>query len=205
MISDLAALGELPEEEIVALTAQLIFAGHSTAVRHIVLGVLRLLRHPEQYTALGADPSLVPGAVEEMLRMSVPSDHGLVRYAHTDLTVDRVTIATSDAVLLFHRVANRDPAAFPDLDRFDTTRRPDHPSLAFGYATRLCVGAQLARAQLQSILTRLPHRFPALHLAVAPDTLRPTPSRITGGLEELPVTWRSGPTPQWRGAPLRTL
>ncbi|MER6911107.1 cytochrome P450 [Streptomyces sp. NPDC000594] len=208
ILSDLAAMDGMSEREIVELAALLMFAGHDTAVTRIDYGTLLLLRHPGQYAALCADPSpaRVDGAVAEMLRMSVPSDQGLLRYAHADIGIAGVTIRAGDAVLVFHGVANRDPAVFPDPDRFDIDRfgsgrfgsgrfeidragQGARQSLAFGAAGHLCVGAPLARAQLRSFFGQLARRLPTLRLAVPYEELRMTPNLVTGGLAALPVSW----------------
>lgn len=97
-------------------------------------------------------------------------------------------IRTGDAVLVTNVGANRDPAAFPDPDRFDITRTPN-PHLSFGHGPRFCIGAGLARVGLQAVFTALPQRFPTLELAVPLDQLQVRGDLLTGGLTALPVRW----------------
>ncbi|MFE7134037.1 cytochrome P450 [Streptomyces sp. NPDC057638] len=190
LISDLAAITGLPDAAIVSLTGQLVFAGHDTAASRIDYGAIFLMREREQRAALGADPALLTGAVEEVLRMSVPSDHGMVRYAHTDIeTSAGVTIHEGEAVLLFHGVANRDPSVFTEPERFLIDRPAGVPHLGLGYGIHYCLGAPLARLELRAALGGLFGRFPELSLAVPLEDLKPREHHLTGGLTALPVTW----------------
>lgn len=191
VISDLVAAQQrwhYGDDHIAALAAMLLFAGHETTVSRIDVGTLLLLAHPTQAAALRADPALVGSAVEEILRMAAPASGGLPRYAHADIDIAGVTIRAGDAVLLTASVANRDPAAFPEPDRFDITRDPN-PHLAFGHGPRYCIGASLARVELQAVFSALPTRFPTLRLAVPVDQLHLRTDLLTGGLTSLPVTW----------------
>ena len=192
VISDLLATGPaegMTDGDIAELAAGLLFAGHETTMGRIDLGTVLLLTHPDQAAALRSDPGLVVTAVEEILRYAVPSQLGLVaRYAHTDLTVAGVDIRAGEAVLFSLTAANRDPAAFEDPDRFDIARTPN-PHLGFAYGPHFCLGASLARVELQSVFATLPGRFPGLALAVPPDALRVRDRSLTGGLDALPVTW----------------
>jgi pentalenolactone synthase len=152
--------------------------------------VLLLLSNPEQWQALLDDPSLVPGAVEETLRMSMPNPHngGMPRYAVTDFEIDGVTIRTGDFVMLNIIAANHDEAAFAGPGRVDVTR-DTAVSLTFGHGAHYCVGAALARMQLQVVLTQLVARFPTIRLAVGVEELRLRHDTLIGGLVRLPVTW----------------
>jgi len=141
-----------------------------------------------QRDALRHDPALVAGAVEEILRVAAPGGGGLPRYAQDDIDIAGVTIRSGDAVLLSSVVANRDPAAFPDPDRFDIIRTPN-PHLSFGHGPRFCIGASLARVELHAVFTALLHRFPTLELAVPLDQLQLRGDLLTGGLTALPVRW----------------
>ncbi|HUQ58828.1 cytochrome P450 [Lentzea sp.] len=189
-ISRICATGGITDDEVLGLTALLLFGGYETTVARIGTCVLLLLADPEQWQALVDDPGLVPGAVEETLRRSMPNPHngGMPRYAVTDFEVGGVTIRTGDFVLLNVIAANHDEAAFPDPDRVDVTRDTAN-SLAFGYGAYDCAGAALARTQLQVVLTQLVTRFPSLRLAVGVEELRLRHDTLIGGLVELPVTW----------------
>jgi cytochrome P450 len=191
VLSDLATVDDpgLDEKRRVELAAGLLFAGHETTVSLIDYGTVLLFTHPDQLDALRRDPGLAARAVEEMLRVAAPSDHGLVRYAHADIEVGEVTIKAGDAVVLATAAANRDETIFPDPDRFDISREPTDVHVGFGYGSHFCLGASLARVELQTVFGTLFQRFPTLQLAVPADQLRPPVDRLTGGFEELPVTW----------------
>jgi pentalenolactone synthase len=190
VISRLCATEGLSDNEVVGLSALLLFGGYETTVARIGTGALLLLANPEQWQTVLDDPNLIPGAVEEILRMSMPNPHngGMPRYARTDLEVDGTTIRAGDLVLLNIIAANHDRTIFTDPDRFDVTRRTAG-SLTFGHGMHYCVGASLARMQLQVALARLIARFPTMRLAVDVEELRLRHDTLTGGLVELPVTW----------------
>jgi cytochrome P450 len=177
------------------LSAGLLFAGHETTVAAIDRGVTLLLTHPAQAEALRHDPALIEPAVEEILRSWLPmrtsgaeQTVGLPRYANTDFAFDGVAIRTGELVMLGLRGANLDERLFPQPDRFDV-HRDRNPHLTFGHGPRFCVGAPLARIELQSLFPALLNRFPTLRLAVPVESLRGRDELLTGGLVELPVTW----------------
>lgn len=186
LITDLLAAG-LDAEEIIGLGAVL-FAGHDITAARLDFGVLLLLTHPDQRRLLAAEPGLLPRAAEEVLRMAAPVDHALPRYAHTDLRVGTVTIRAGEAILLAAPVANRDPRVFPEPDRFDITREAN-PHLSFGHGSGFCLGAGLARVELEVAFGSLLRRMPGLRLAVPLDQLRLRTTHALGGLPELPVSW----------------
>ncbi|MGH4001404.1 MAG: cytochrome P450 [Pseudonocardiaceae bacterium] len=200
VISDLVAAAaadpELTVDGIAMLSAGLLFAGHETTVTAIDRGVTLLLIHPEQADALRHDPALIEPAVEEILRSWLPMRTsganeqvaGLPRYANTDFTFGGVTIQTGELVMLGLRQANLDEQLFPEPDRFDV-QRARHPHLTFGHGPRFCVGAPLARIELQTLFAALLDRFPTMRLAVPVESLRGRDEVLTGGLVELPVTW----------------
>ncbi len=189
-ISRICATEGIADNEVLGLTALLLFGGYETTVARIGTSVLLLLDEPEQWQALVDDPALIPGAVEETLRRSMPNPHngGMPRYAVTDFEIGGVTIRTGDFVLLNTIAANHDDAVFADPGRVDITR-DTAASLAFGHGAYNCVGAALARMQLQVVLTQLVARFPTLRLAVGVQELRLRHDTLIGGLVELPVTW----------------
>ncbi|SFR03965.1 pentalenolactone synthase [Lentzea waywayandensis] len=189
-ISRICATEGITDDEVLGLTALLLFGGYETTVARIGTCAVLLLSDPEQWQALVDDPSLVPGAVEETLRRSMPNPHngGMPRYAVTDFEIDGAAIRTGDFVLLNVIAANHDEAAFADPDRVDITR-DTAGSLAFGHGAYNCVGAALARMQLQVVLTQLVTRFPALRLAAGVDELRLRHDTLIGGLVQLPVRW----------------
>ncbi|HEV7829763.1 MAG TPA: cytochrome P450 [Pseudonocardiaceae bacterium] len=200
VISDLAAAAaadpELADDGIAGLCAGLLFAGHETTVTAIDRGVLLLLTHPEQADELRHDPALIDPAVEEILRSWMPMRTsgtaeqvaGLPRYANSDFTFGGVTIRTGELVMLGLHWANLDEQRFPEPDQFDV-HRASNPHMTFGHGPRFCVGAPLARIELQTLFPALLSRFPTLRLAVPIEALRGRDELLTGGLIELPVTW----------------
>lgn len=190
VISRICATEGIDDNEVLGLTALLLFGGFETTVARIGTCVSLLLANPEQWQALLRDPGLVPGAVEETLRMSMPNPHngGMPRYALTDFEIDGVTIRTGDFVLLNIIAANHDETVFADPGRVDVTRDTTG-SLVFGHGAYHCVGAMLARMQLQVVLTQLVARFPTLRLAVGVEELGLRHNTLIGGLIQLPVTW----------------
>ncbi|MCO5975061.1 pentalenolactone synthase [Actinoallomurus soli] len=183
--------GALSDADIAQLGAVVLFAGTETTVVRIDLGTLLLLSNPAQRALLAENPELVQTAVEEILRLGV-GDSGLrasPRYARSDITLGDTVIRTGDAVLLAIGAANRDGRVFPDADRFDLVRDKPNPHLAFGYGARYCIGASLARIELTAVFERLFRRLPDLRLAVPVESLRWREDLLTGGFEELPVTF----------------
>ena len=189
-ISRICASEGIQDNEVLGLTALLLFGGYETTVARIGTCVTLLLSEPGQWQALVDDPGLVPGAVEEALRRSMPNPHngGMPRYALTDFEIDGAAIRAGDFVMMNIIAANHDEAAFADPGRLDVTR-DTADSLAFGYGAYRCVGAALARLQLQVVLTQLVARFPALRLAAGVDELSLRHDTLIGGLVRLPVTW----------------
>jgi pentalenolactone synthase len=173
---------------VAGLAAVLLFAGHETTVARIDVGALLLMTEPGQLDRLRGEPGLVPQAVEEILRVAAPSGIGLPRYAHADIDIAGTRILAGDAVLLASTITNRDPDAFAEPQRFDVARKPN-PHLTFGYGPRYCIGAGLARVELQEVFTALPARLPTLRPAVPVEQLRMRSDLLTGGLSALPVAW----------------
>jgi cytochrome P450 len=176
----------LDEPELLAMIFLLLVAGHETTVNLIATGTLALLAHPSEFSRLRADPSLLPGAVEELLRFANPLNHATDRYAPEPLEVGGVMIPAGEPVLVVTSSANRDPARFPDPDRLDLGRDASG-HVAFGHGIHYCVGAPLARLEGEIAFGGLLARFPGLSLAVDPAALRWRPSSLIHGLETLPV------------------
>jgi len=187
IISRLCA-DDLGDDEIAMLSMALLFAGHETTVVAIGMGALCLLANPGQQQALINDPGRITTAVEEILRAPGRSGGGIPRYARTDLQIGEVTVRAGDLVLLDNRAANHDPAVFPSSDRLDIARQgPAH--LSFGHGAHYCLGAPLARIELQAVFSQLLARFPTMRLAVPVEQLRMRSGTLTGGLTKLPVEW----------------
>jgi cytochrome P450 len=188
VISRLAATDGVSDDEAAAMGMFLLFAGHETTVVAIGLGVLWLLANPDQWQALAADPTRIDAAVEEILRAPRLGGGGIPRYSRTDMDIADVHIRAGELVLLDTGAANHDATAFPDPDRFDIARQAAG-HLTFGHGARYCIGAPLARIELQVVFSQLSARFPTLRLDMAVDELRFNPHVLTGGLTALPVAW----------------
>jgi pentalenolactone synthase len=200
VLSDLVAAqayapAAFTDEGVAQLAAGLLFAGHETTVTAIDKGVILLLTNPAARDVLQRDPTAVPRVVEEILRMPtpLPAEHGaspggLPRYANADIELGGATIAAGDLVLLDLQDANLDPSMFATPEQFQV-ERADNAHLTFGHGGHYCIGAPLARIELQAIFSTLFRRFPTLQLAVPIEELRPRSQLLTGGVNELPVTW----------------
>jgi cytochrome P450 len=175
LVSHLAAAEDggqhLSENELVASAILLLNAGHEASVNAFGNGIVALLRNPDQLERLRRDESLVPTAVEEMIRYDSPLQL-FERTAKADVRISEVTIAAGGKIAALLGAANRDPAAFSDPDRFDVGREPN-PHIGFGAGLHFCLGAPLARMELQITLPALLRRMPALELAEEPQR-RPT-------------------------------
>jgi cytochrome P450 len=136
---------KLTEGELLITCNLLFVAGHETTVNLIGNGLLALLNHPDELAKLRADPALLPGAVEELLRYDSPVQR-TGRITNTDVEIDGRNIAKGSFVVTAIGAANRDPAHFPDPDRLDITRR-DNRHVAFGFGIHFCLGAPLARLE----------------------------------------------------------
>jgi pimeloyl-[acyl-carrier protein] synthase len=147
----------LTEDEVIANAIVTMVGGMETTTNLIGNGVLTLLRHPDQMAKLASDLTLIPSAVEEMLRFESPSQH-TARIAPCDRDLGQKQIRKGQAVIAVMAAANRDPERFPDPDVFDVTRR-DNRHVAFGYAAHFCFGAPLARVEGQLGFEGLLRRF----------------------------------------------
>jgi cytochrome P450 len=176
----------LTEAELYANANLLLTAGHESTTNLIGNGTLALLRHPEQLRQLRDDPSLLPSAVEEMLRYDCPVQF-THRLAREDVTLRGKTIGKGQFVYLVVGAANRDPARFTDPDRLILGRRDNH-HLAFGLGAHYCLGAALARLEAQIAFATLLRRFPELRLGSERLEYRDTFNLRC--LKSLPVSFR---------------
>lgn len=190
LISALLAAQEhgdrLSVEEINATLRLLFVAGYENAVNLIGHGVLALLRHPGQWTALRDDPTLAAGAVDEVLRYDAPFQF-VRRVALADLDIGGYHIRRGQHVIAWLAAANRDPARFSDPDRFDIRRgdaHSDNHHLAFGSGIHACLGGPLARMEAEIVLTTLARRLVEPRLATDRPRYR---TDVFRSLAELPV------------------
>ncbi|MGD0704816.1 MAG: cytochrome P450 [Trebonia sp.] len=184
--ADADAADGLTGDELIATVFLLVMAGFDTTVNLIASGTLALLTHPGEKTRLRRDPSLLPAAVEELLRFTSPVNHANDRFTTEDVPVGDVVIPAGEWVLPAISSANRDPAQFPDPDRLDLGRDTSG-HVAFGHGIHHCLGAPLARMEAEVALGALLARFPRISLALPPSQLRWRPVSLMNGLESLPV------------------
>jgi cytochrome P450 len=177
------------EEELSSMVALLIVAGHETTVSLIGNATLALLTHPEQQAALERDLSLLPRAVEELIRYDGPVERTLNRWAAVDVELRGKTIRRGDAVIVILGAADRDPERFDDPDRLDLAAERETRLLAFGRGNHFCLGAPLARLEAEIALGTLLRRLPGLRLAVPEEELRWRPVPLFRSLVALPVAW----------------
>lgn len=188
MVTEYVASGQLDETVLVTLAELLLIAGFDTTANMIALGTLTLLRHPDQLEELQGDPGLWPGAVEELLRYLTITHRGRHRVATADIEVGGQLIRAGEGIIAAQDAANRDPGTFADPDVLDIHREARH-HLAFGHGVHQCIGAAVARVELQVAYARLFARFPGLALAVPHDEIRFKHESSVYGVAELPVRW----------------
>lgn len=173
------------EEEVIANCIVTMVGGQETTTNLIGNGVLTLLRNPDQLEKLRSNMSLIPVAVEEMLRYESPSQH-TARLAPEDTTLGGKRITKRQAVIAVMAAGNRDPERFPDPDRFDITRT-DNRHLAFGWAAHFCFGAALARIEGQTAFEMMLKRLP--DWTVDPEPLVWRTNLGLRGLTRLPISF----------------
>ncbi|MZE73820.1 cytochrome P450 [Streptomyces sp. SID5789] len=179
--------GTLDRDQLIAFAVILLVAGHETTANMISLGTFTLLRNPGRLAELRADPGLLPGAVEELMRVLSIAD-GLLRTAVEDIEVEGQTIRAGDGVVFATSVINRDETVYPEPDTLDW-HRPARHHVAFGFGIHQCLGQNLARAELEIALRSLFERLPELRLAAPAEEIPFKAGDTIQGMLELPVTW----------------
>ena len=185
------AAGKLSEVELVKFGVGLLGAGHETTANSINMSFVALCQYPDELARLRADPGRIPAAVEELVRYVIISGSGfipLARITREEVCLGGVTIPAGETVLPSFNVANRDPAAFADPDRLDVGRAPK-THLGFGAGAHHCLGAQLARMELQEALHGLLTRLPGLRMTVPMSAIEFRAGHAIASMRELPVTW----------------
>jgi unspecific monooxygenase len=172
----------LTEQEMISTCVLLLNAGHEATVNATVNGWYALFRNPEQLAALRADHSLVPRAVEELMRYDTPLQL-FERWVLDEIEIDGTTIPRGAEIALLFGSANHDPATFPNPERLDLTRT-DNPHISFSAGIHYCIGAPLARIELAASMTAVLERAPTLALAADPAR---KPNFVIRGLEGLSV------------------
>jgi cytochrome P450 len=178
----------LTDEDLLNFAFLLLVAGNETTRNLIALGTLALIEHPDTCAQLVKDPTLIPGAVEEMLRWCSPVTH-MARTAIVDVEIRGQRIREGDTVVMLYGSANRDEEIFgADADEFKIGRHPN-PHIAFGCGEHSCVGAQLARLEARVFFEVLLGRYPELELVGHVDRMRAT---MVPGVKRMPVRLGTG-------------
>jgi cholest-4-en-3-one 26-monooxygenase len=172
----------LTDEDILWFCFLLILAGNETTRNGISGGLVTLFEHPAERARLQADMSLMPSAVEEILRWVSPVTH-MARVALEDTEIRGQAIAKGERVVMWYPAVNRDEAVFPESQRFDITRTPNE-HLAFGIGEHFCLGAGFARLEMRVMFEELFARFPDIQPNGPVERLRST---FIGGIKHVPV------------------
>lgn len=178
---------KLTQDELVAMIFLFTVAGHVTSMHTVSNAVFNLLRHPDQLAKLRADLSLMPAAVDELMRYDSGVAVATFRFTAADITVGGVDIPEGEILALSLSSAHRDSAHYPEADRLDLDRRPNGV-LGFGHGPHFCIGQPLAKIQTEVALARLITRYPHLRMLAAPEELRWESSTLLRGPITLPVS-----------------
>ncbi|MEU6408083.1 cytochrome P450 [Microbispora sp. NPDC046933] len=188
LVADHLQTGDITLDELLSTVGITINAGRETSTNMLALSALLLIRHPELARELRADPSLMPAAVDELLRVLSIADSIPLRVAAQDIEISGHVIPADDGVIGLLAGANHDPERFPDPGRVDF-HRPDNHHVAFGYGVHQCIGQHLARLEMEVALETLIRRIPTLRLAVPYEEVEFKHESATFGVERMPVTW----------------
>lgn len=172
----------IPEREALSYYVITATAGHDTTSSTAAAGFCELARNPDQFAMLKADPTLIPGFIEESIRWSTPVKH-FMRTAAQDTELGGRKIARGDGLALFYMSGNRDEAAFDNPDQFRVDRKPNH-HIAFGHGGHICLGMHLARLELAILFEELLPAIRSVELAGEPKLSR---ANFVSGLKTLPV------------------
>ena len=179
----------LSEDELLAMGVGILIAGHETTMNHLANFVFTVLTTPGLADSLRADPEAVAPAVEELLRyVPLGTGSGFPRVALTDVEMGGVTVRQGESVMVAIHAANRDETVFDDPEHLHTDRT-ENPHVAFGHGPHHCLGAQLARMEMQVALGELLRGFPDLRLAVPADEVPWRSGGLVRGPRELLVAW----------------
>lgn len=175
----------IPQFETLSYFALLIIAGNETTRNAITGGLYALINHPEQWQQLKRDPALIPAAIEEILRWTSPVIQ-FTRIAMRDTTLRNQKIQEGEVLALFYPSANRDEEVFADPFKFDIRRTPN-PQIAFGIGEHYCLGANLARLELQIMFRQLVERLESVEMTGPIERMR---SSFVGGIKHMPIRYR---------------
>ena len=176
--------------EMLSILQQILVAGNETTTHCIAEGVLLLIRYPDQHGLLQDDPALVENFVEEVLRLASPTAN-MWRVATRDTEINGVAVPAGGMVQLRFSSANRDEAVFPHPHHLDVTRSNARSNVAFGHGVHMCIGASLARKELEVAFRVLLERLDGFELACREDELVYAPNVLLRGVSRLPIRFRS--------------
>jgi cytochrome P450 len=194
IISDIVHAQALDERsldvtEMLSILQQLLVAGNETTASAIVEGLWLLIQHPEQLARVQRTPALIPNLVEEVLRLATPTAN-MWRLCTQDSEIEGTKIPAGSMCMVRFAAANRDPVQFPDPERFDVGRVNAAEHLAFGMGIHHCLGAALARKEMNVAFRTLLRRLDGLALDASAPAPRHKPSILLWGFDSLPITFR---------------
>jgi cytochrome P450 len=188
MASEYVKRGACSVEALTTIAMLVLIAGFDTTANMIALGLLTLMQHPDQLELIKQDPSLIPNAAEELLRFLTITHRGRHKAAIEDVVIGGQLIRAGEGVICAQDAADRDPAAFDNPNDLDVRREARH-HLAFGHGVHQCIGAALARIELQIAYETILRRMPDIHLAVPLEEIEFKHEAAVYGLKAMPVTW----------------
>jgi cytochrome P450 len=182
-IHDAAAAGEVPAEAVPVMMIDYMGPSLDTTIFAISSGVWLFAKHPDQWDLIRDDPSLIPGAINEILRMEAPIQ-GFSRYVARDYDLEGVLLPEGSRTIVFYGAANRDPLQFPQPDRFDVQRDNAGRHMAFGAGPHRCLGSNLAKLEMRALFTALARRVKRFHIEAEERAL----NNVLRGFSKLIVT-----------------
>lgn len=182
--------GETPldDAEILSIAQQLMVAGNETTTHSLAGGIVHLAQNPEAQVKVRANPAIIPNMVEEVLRLDTPTA-GMWRVVKADCTLGEHAFKAGQMIMLRYAAANRDPAKYPDPDRFDPERKNARTHLAFGKGIHMCVGNMLSRKEMTVAFQELLRRLDDIRIADGTE-LKVAPNILLRGLIAAPITFR---------------
>jgi cytochrome P450 len=183
VIHDAAAGGEVPSEAVPVMMIDYMGPSLETTIFAISSGIWLFANHPEQWDLVRNDASLIPAAVNEILRLEAPIQ-GFSRYVARDYDMDGVSLLAGSRAIIFYGAANRDPRQFPNPDRFDVRRDNAGRQMAFGTGPHICLGMNLAKLEMHALLTALARKVTRFHIEAEERAL----NNVLRGFKRLVVT-----------------